>query len=503
MAVIFYAEEDWRGQRDWNRYRQAVEARGESLDFRAYIPKPVPDAENFAASDIVQSWQSGAFIFTNDPVARVDGYVYAPNTNTKAIPYHRHFTDLVAWQLAFDALKSGELIPDTTRTSLTSLPLNTQSFHTDKTDLLSRALAAPAVLEGLKPDEAALTELRLASARPYMRFPLQYDSDNPAANLMWHFSDIKVSCLRLNLRTCAELAAGQSDEALADVKLMLYLADAIKTEPFLISHLVRVACFQIAIQPVWEGLAENRWTDAQLQALQAQFQNYDFFAGQDQAFKAERALGIRQIGIVKQSGFHHLFANYAGVGKTTPREVLLDFAYRVMPSGWYDLERLNYCTTYDTQIKSIVDPAGKGVFPKQAAFYTEDYPFPMETATLYSILHHQVIAAMIFPSLARTTVKTAAAQTTANQAAIACALERYRLAKGQFPEKLESLTPQYMSRLPNDVITGQPYKYRRTGDGQFILYSVGWNEKDDGGVPGTHGLYDDKEGDWVWDYPAK
>ena len=60
-----------------------------------------------------------------------------------------------------------------------------------------------------------------------------------------------------------------------------------------------------------------------------------------------------------------------------------------------------------------------------------------------------------------------------------------------------------MSRLPNDVITGQPYKYRRTEDGQFILYSVGWNEKDDGGVPGTHGLYDDKEGDWVWDYPVK
>ena len=86
---------------------------------------------------------------------------------------------------------------------------------------------------------------------------------------------------------------------------------------------------------------------------------------------------------------------------------------------------------------------------------------------------------------------------------MACALERYRLANGQFPEKLDSLTPQYISRLPNDVITGQPYKYRRADDGQFILYSVGWNEKDDGGVPGTHSLYDDKEGDWVWDYPAK
>jgi len=51
------------------------------------------------------------------------------------------------------------------------------------------------------------------------------------------------------------------------------------------------------------------------------------------------------------------------------------------------------------------------------------------------------------------------------------------------------------------VITGQPYKYRLTGDGQFILYSVGWNEKDDGGVPGKR-RFDDQEGDWVWDYTA-
>jgi hypothetical protein len=501
ITAIFYAEEDWRGQRDWNRYRQAAEARGESLDFRAYIPKPVPNAENFAASDIVQSWLSGTTLLANDPYAGADTHVYS--TNTTVVPRHRQFTDLVAWQMAFEALQAAELTPSTTsRSPPNSLPRLNQNFHTDKTDLPSRALAAPVVLEGLKPDEDYFAELRLASARPYSRFPLQYDSDNPSVNLMWHFSAIKVSCLRLSLRACAELAAGQTEQALADVKLMLYLADTIKGEPFLISHLVRVAYFQFAIQPVWEGLAERRWTEVQLQELQTQFRNYDFFAGQDQAFKAERAFGVQQIEVVKRNGVRHLFAAI-GVGKATPREVLFSFACRMMPSGWYDLEGLNYCTAYDTQIKKIVDPAGKRVFPRQAASNYADYPFPMETTALYSVLHHQMIAAMIFPSVAKTPAKTAVAQTAANQAAIACALERYRLAKGQFPEKLESLTPQYISRLPNDVITGQPYKYRRTDDGQFILYSVGWNEKDDGGVPGTHGLYDDKEGDWVWDYPVK
>jgi hypothetical protein len=73
-------------------------------------------------------------------------------------------------------------------------------------------------------------------------------------------------------------------------------------------------------------------------------------------------------------------------------------------------------------------------------------------------------------------------------------------AKGYDSEELEALAPRFVSQVPHDVISGEPYKYRRTDDGQFLLYSVGWNEKDDGGVPGKT-LFDDKQGDWVWQYP--
>ena len=109
---------------------------------------------------------------------------------------------------------------------------------------------------------------------------------------------------------------------------------------------------------------------------------------------------------------------------------------------------------------------------------------------------------MLLPALSKVILKSAAAQTAFNQAAIACALERYRLANGHFPEKLDALAPQFISSLPNDVLTGEPYKYRRTDDGRFVLYSVGWDEKDDGGVAGKT-LFDEKQGDWVWEYPAR
>jgi hypothetical protein len=92
-------------------------------------------------------------------------------------------------------------------------------------------------------------------------------------------------------------------------------------------------------------------------------------------------------------------------------------------------------------------------------------------------------------------------QTKANEAQIVCALERYRLAHGEYPEMLDTLMPQFIEKIPPDLIGGQPLHYRRTDDGRFVLYSVGWNETDDDGSPGT--LADVKNGDWVWQYPAK
>ena len=88
-------------------------------------------------------------------------------------------------------------------------------------------------------------------------------------------------------------------------------------------------------------------------------------------------------------------------------------------------------------------------------------------------------------------------------AILACALERYRLDEGRYPEELSALVPRFVAVLPHDIINGQPLKYRRTENGRFILYSVGWNEKDDGGRVATNkdNHQDIQQGDWVWQYP--
>ena len=93
-----------------------------------------------------------------------------------------------------------------------------------------------------------------------------------------------------------------------------------------------------------------------------------------------------------------------------------------------------------------------------------------------------------------------------NLALIACALERHRAAKGAYPDTLAALVPEFAPALPHDLFDGQPLRYRRTPDGKYLLYSIGWNSKDDGGgLPADREgnarwtRWADDRGDWVWE----
>jgi hypothetical protein len=114
-----------------------------------------------------------------------------------------------------------------------------------------------------------------------------------------------------------------------------------------------------------------------------------------------------------------------------------------------------------------------------------------------------VLCKKFLPALGNCVRKFAFAQNTVNLTRIACALERYHLAKQKYPDTLDTLAPQFLAKVPRDPIGGQPLHYRPTDDGQFIVYSVGWDEMDNGGsvVLNKSGGVDLEKGDWVWRYP--
>src|SRR6185312_2443551 len=153
LSALFYGEEDWRGSRAWNKYRDTLVAQGAQLDFKAFVPKPIPDAENFAANPEVQSWfirytnSSGVGSYSNawdaDAFAKASAIIPSSLTSSRTKINDTgnptpQLTDLVAWEKAFAAVQDGHANDDI-------------NFKSDKTDPASRTQAAAAVLEALKP----------------------------------------------------------------------------------------------------------------------------------------------------------------------------------------------------------------------------------------------------------------------------------------------------------------------------------------------------------------
>lgn len=64
---------------------------------------------------------------------------------------------------------------------------------------------------------------------------------------------------------------------------------------------------------------------------------------------------------------------------------------------------------------------------------------------------------------------------------VGLALERYRSAKGSYPTALADLAPDFIKEMSPDVFTGKPLLYRPEPGGALI-YSVGKNLKEDGGI---------------------
>jgi hypothetical protein len=72
-------------------------------------------------------------------------------------------------------------------------------------------------------------------------------------------------------------------------------------------------------------------------------------------------------------------------------------------------------------------------------------------------------------------------------AAVAIAAERFRLQEEHWPENLEQLTPRFLSVVPRDYFRPAPLSLRHVDDG-LVIYSVGHDGKDHGGVLDRKGV---------------
>lgn len=91
---------------------------------------------------------------------------------------------------------------------------------------------------------------------------------------------------------------------------------------------------------------------------------------------------------------------------------------------------------------------------------------------------------MLLPALGRINELSHRAETDIKSTLAIVALLGYANDKGGYPESLEELVEAgYLEEVPIDAYSNKPVVYKKT-NGDFLLYSVGPNFVDDGGIPG-------------------
>jgi hypothetical protein len=501
VILLFYGEENWRGKRAWTRYESQLAAQGEPMSLAALVPPPVADESNFVMTPF---WVSARLDNVTPRYQAASKLINTPPTKPKHVSsWVMVPVDLRAWHVAFQRADSDARQEGTKRPGSGPIPAKPLEESAVSTNFTARE-AATGVLAGLSECDALFEELRAGSRRPCSRFNLDYAAANPSGILLPHLTQLKGLCQILQLKARAELELGRADEAFDDVSLMLELTDASRREPIIISQLVRIAQLSIAMQPIALGLASHQWSDAQLRALQERLSRFDFCADYRQALQGERVVfGGGMIDYLLKTrgkqGTTGVFGN-SGSGSFDPESLILNLA----PSGWFYFEKLNYTRLFEENLLPTIDPARHRINPGLSHQAEGRLNSMLSNAPPVLFSKHRLFSALLLPALTRGCEKAAFAQTSVDLAALACALERYRLAHGQFPDSLEALVPGLIPTLPRDIINGEPLHYRRTQDGRFVLYSVGWNETDDGGVLGAgekENSVDYSTGDWVWQNP--
>lgn len=501
LFALFYAVENFRGHRAWEKYRQAGEALGEKFDVASIAPPSVPDEQNFAMQPL---WV--------EEISGMMGMEKARTWYGEKVAALGHTNRVRPLEMPIELY--GQQLEQTNRTGNWQIAEKTdlaiwQTYYRHLATITNHfpvgtAPQKPAadVLLALSKYDKAIQELRTISSLPHARFPVRYSDENPAMILLPHLASLKGCTTTLKLRALAELQSDQADQALADIKLMSRLNDAVRIEPFLISHLVSIAMLNIQLQPIWEGLADHRWNEAQLIALDAELEKLDFLAAYHFAMLGERAFGCGIVDYLRRNRNEFATIGWAFEDfNSPPPDHFQAFIAYATPSGWFEQNKISICQIHADYFSQLINLQTRTYALAVVTNATASHQKRLTSAHPYNWFPR-----LLLPALSKASEKFVQGQASTDFARVAIALERYRLAHGQFPESLDAIAPKFIANLPHDIITGQPLKYRRTDDGSFILYSVGWNETDDGGTVGLSKEgknVDFKKGDWVWRYPAK
>lgn len=464
-----------KGKKAVENYRAQLQATGEKLKVYEMLPRPVPPEQNSLATFHISDRLLGQYRFfdTNAP---------SPMRSVKP------GKAMVAWAQ-----------PD---------------VRDQKTNTWEQCQAASA-------NERELMELLEGIIdRPILDFHLDYGQGFTL--LLPHLAPLKRCAQHLSIGTICDLQRGDTVSATVKIRAIMAIAKGMENERLIISQLVRIAIANIAMAATWELLQSPNATDAQLSLLQGEWTKADFLQGCENAVMMERAMCEAATARMHQSSDE--FRNYATMFSRNTggdwlnraaNSALLKTKESMWRFAWSDPDELRMLRGEQIILETLrmartnfaFGPLLRNEETRLAALglrerrNESDGGFPsIDDVDISSMMSQSVLSIKRFPQ------RIYKMEVARELALAAIALKRFRLRHGTYPARLNEMTSEILATVPYDPVDGQPLRYHSNSDGTFTLYSIGEDERDDGGDPRPEGSSKStawlQGRDWVWPQPA-
>lgn len=301
-----------------------------------------------------------------------------------------------------------------------------------------------------------------------------------------HMEGIDQVTALYQLRAIAQTRQGRPDEALADVESLILLRKAAEPRQTLTGNLVATIVTARALSVIREGLAAHTWNDDQLTTLSVKLELLNPLLDYSSALQAERVFFLDGTRRINNGNMQ------ASFGDGNPLQWMngLMQALRYLPNGYWEYNRATYSRFIQQQLERVLAPNQKRF---DVSAHQNHIAELAKLRVLPRGLHH-ILSYEVLSQLSQVGIISAEMSASISQARIAIALERYHSINGSIPENLTALVSEFLAQIPADPIDGKPLRYQKVSETDYRIWSIGYDQKDGGGVAGAKRT----EGDWLW-----
>lgn len=507
---------DHKANKRWAEVEAMLTREGETLNYVDLLPMRMPEAENYAAMEELRDIatvvdgddQKGVPAEKRKALQKMRGGVEGSMT----LLSERMTGRRVNWAVVAQDLHEKKAPPGLPPApGSPAIKVKTQPGPLKLLPPLGQeAAAVRAMLEEVSPLFKKLADRAMHYTQAQMVPPMR-ERPLPTNLLtlpMPHYQALTHCAGPLRVHAAAAAEAGDGAAAVADVCAVLLLAQSLDDEPVLIGNLVAMTFRAIALEMVWDVFyqspARRGLGEAELAHLQTLLGRWESDQNYLHAMRGELIVGAQMMDLLAASREGR---SVLGAESLVPEA----FPYRFIDWLPASVFVLNKASLAEAEFDFVMAPLKRGVDLRKDLVNAESLTAALEPGVSRWVDLERAFARLAVPTVNFMVRKNALTEVGRSQALLACVLERYFLKHGGYPAELGALVPAFLPELPADPWAAgkQPLGYRQTANGRYMIWSVGPDGVDDGGVVnfkspetprGKDLLEEGYKGDWTWQY---